>query len=334
MEELDRSELYPFLFEPAYKEVLWGGNKFRTVIGRDLPEDTPPLGESWDICDRPNISSTVINGRLAGATLGELLDTYRCDLAGRSYLGGAFPLMVKLLDTGSARMSVHVHPSDEFCAAQNTFCEPKAEMWYVLQADKGARIYAGLKTTATRHKFLDLVREKELLDELQSFDSVPGDAYFLPPGRVHSLGAGNLVLEISRNSDTVYRITDFGREDASGTKRQLHVREAVSCMDFIDRTVPRVCGVSNTSAHNRKYPIINRCPYFHCDSMVLVDDWRDETDVKTGFHILTSVGKAFDVGNDRFTTHVSPYESVLIPACFGSYMIHVQGETDLIRTTL
>ncbi len=334
MDEIDKNELYPFLFEPAYKEVLWGGNKFRTVIGRSLPEEIDRLGESWEICDRPNISSTVINGKLAGTTLSELVDTYRCDLVGRAYCGGAFPLMVKLLDTGSAQMSIHVHPSDEFCAAQNTFCEPKAEMWYVLQADKDARIYAGLKTTAARHKFLDLVREKELLDELQSFDSVPGDAYFLPPGRVHSLGAGNLVLEISRNSDTTYRISDFGREEQDGMKRPLHVREAIACMDFVDRTVPRVCGASNSSAHNRKYPVINRCPYFHCDSMVLVDDWRDATDVKGGFHILTAVNRAFDVGNERTVTHVNPYESVLIPACFGSYMIRVQDETNIIRTTL
>ncbi len=334
MDEIDKSELYPFLFEPAYKEVLWGGSKFRTVIGRNLPEDMPPLGESWEICDRPNISSTVINGSLAGASLGELVETYRHDLIGRNYSGGAFPLMVKLLDTGKAPMSVHVHPSDEYCAAQETHCEPKTEMWYILQADPDARVYAGLKPAAIRHKFLDLVREKELLDELQSFSSVPGDAYFLPAGRVHSLGMGNLVLEISRNSDTSYRITDFGREDSGGEKRSLSVREAIACMDFTDRTVPRVCGVSNRSAHNRKYPVINRCPYFRCDTLLLVDEWRDATDVRTGFHILTSADRPFDVGNDRFTTHVQPYESVLIPACFGNYLIRVQGETKLIRTTL
>lgn len=337
MLETDRNQLYPLLFEPAYKQVLWGGVKFRTALNRALPEDAPSLGESWDICDRPNVSSEIINGSFAGMTLGELTEMYGSDLVGRSYHSGAFPLMVKIIDTGSGSTSLHVHPTDEFHMEQNEYCDAKTEMWYILQADKGARVFAGLRTDATRQKFLDRIRESDVLEQVQGFDSVVGDAYFIPGGRLHCLGQGNLVLEISRNSDTTFRLSDWNREDAGGLHRELHVRDAVTCLDFSDRAVPRVCGVSNRTSHNRKYSLISHCPFFHCDKLMLVEDWRDATDVRTGFHILTAVNQPFTVENSRFCTRVGVFESVLIPACFGDYMVRVTPGTegtDIIRTTL
>ena len=335
MINLEKDALYPLLFEPAYKSVFWGGSKLRTVLNRDLPEDAPPIGEAWDICDRPNVSSTVVNGPLAGLSLSELLETYGCDLAGRNFQGGAFPIIVKIIDA-TKRISLQVHPTEQFCREQNSFCESKTEMWFVLQSDPGARIYAGLKPSVTRQRFLDHIHDNEIENLLQSFDSIPGDAYCLPPGRVHSLGAGNLIIEISQNSDTTFRISDWNRVDETGERRNLNVRDAVACMDFIDRTVPRICGASNTTDHNRKYPLINRCPFFRCDELMLVENWRDTTDNCSSFHILTSVNRPFNVGSERAWTRVGTGRSVLIPACFENYLISVDSgvETDIIRTTL
>lgn len=134
----------------------------------------------------------------------------------------------------------------------------------------------------------------------------------------------------------MFRISDWNREDENGERRELNIRDALACTDFTDRMVPRICGASNTSPVNRKYPLINRCPSFHCDELMLVERWRDTTGPDNSFHILTAVSGPFSVGNERFLTHVKYGESVLIPACFGNYVISVpeNKETDIIRTTL
>ena len=334
MINITKDDLYPLLFEPAYKQVFWGGEKFRSVLKRPLPEDLPPLGEAWDICDRPNFSSPVLNGPLAGSTLRELLEHFGGDLVGGNYHGGPFPVIVKIVDARQ-RLSMQVHPTEDFCSTHE-FCESKTEMWYVLQADKDAQIYAGLSSTATRQSFLSTLRDPEVESQLQQFDSIAGDAYFLPAGRIHFLGAGNLVLEISQNSDTSFRISDWGRTDENGEKRELNTREAITCMEFIDRTVPRICGASDVTEHNRKYPIINRCPYFHCDELILVSDLRDSTASSGSFHILTAVNGSFEVSNRKTAVRVDYGSSVLIPACFGDYRIAIEEgkNVNIIRTTL
>lgn len=336
MNEAENRKLYPFRFEPAYKQVFWGGSKLRTVLHRDLPEDTLPIGESWEICDRPNISSEVVNGPLAGTTLRELVERYGATLIGKNYRGGPFPLMVKILDTAQP-ISLQVHPTEEFCSRHTTFCEPRTEMWYVMDTDPGSVIYAGLRSSSTRQIFLASIREPYLEKQLQQFPAVKGDAYFIPSGRVHSMSGGNLVLEVSQNSDTAFRLMDWNRVDETGEKRELHIHDAVTCMDFIDRTVSRICGASNTTSHNRKYPLVNRCPYFHCDELMLVANWHDTTGNGASCHILTAVNRAFDVlTGDGMQVHVPFCESVLIPACCGEYQILVspEAETDIIRTTL
>lgn len=336
MSEIENKQLYPLLFEPAYKQVFWGGSKMRTVLHRDLPEDAPSIGESWEICDRPNISSEVINGPLAGVTLRELVERHGRDLIGKNYHGGSFPLMVKLLDTAQA-ISMHVHPTEDFCSRHTTFCEPKTEMWYVIDTEPDSTISAGLRSTSTRQIFLSNIREADPSKQLQQFPAVKGDAYFIPSGRVHTMSGGNLVLEVSQNSDTSFRLMDWGRLDENGEKRELHVHDATTCMDFIDRTVSRICGASNSTSHNRKYPLVNRCPHFHCDELMLVANWRDTTGNGYSCHILTAVNRGFDVITDRAKpVHVRFGESVLIPACIGEYLISVEPgvETDVIRTTL
>lgn len=329
-------KLYPLLFEPAYKQVFWGGKKIQNVLKRDLPDDILPIGESWEICDRPNISSEVLYGPLAGTQLRDLVEQYGQALVGRNYHSGPFPLMVKLISTAQP-LSIQVHPTEEFCGKHTTFCEPKSEMWYILDAERDSTVSVGLKPTSTRQIFLSSIRESDLKDQLQEFSSVPGDAYFIPAGKVHTLSGGNLVLEISSNSDTAFRLTDWNRNDETGEKRELHIHDAVSCMDFIDRTPARICGASNTTNHNRKYPLVNRCPYFHCDALMLVANWRDTTGNGASCHILTAVNQPFEIHSGHFEPVCVGFgESVLIPACFGEYLIVVSpgAKTDIIRTTL
>lgn len=332
---LEKEKLYPLKFEPVYKEVFWGGSKLRSALGRPLEDSAFPIGEAWDIADRGNVNSEVVNGPLTGTTLAELVAHFGCDFVGKNYSGGPFPVMVKIIDAAK-RLSLHVHPGETYAAGGEVVCEPKTEMWFVLQAEKGAKIYAGLKTSSTRQQFLNQLSDPEVEDLLQSFDSIPGDAFFIPGGRVHSIGAGNLLLEVSQNSDTTYRISDWNRVDEHGEARPLDPRAAVAAMDFTDRAVSRICGASDAAGHNRKYPLINRCPFFRCEELMLVGNWRDNTNKTSSCHILTAVNTPFDVGDEHVSAHAERGESILIPACFEDYMIAVKpgAETDIIRTTL
>ena len=331
-----KEELYPFLFEPYYKTVLWGGTRIKTVLNRPLPDDADHVGEAWDICDRPGMESKVINGSLAGTTIHQLIEWYGAELVGAGFKGGRFSLMVKIIDSNQ-NLSLQVHPDENYCAQQNGTCEPKTEMWYVLSAEKGAKIYVGLKSTTTRQKFLEHLNSAEMESDIQSFDSYPGDAYFIKAGRPHMIGAGNLLLEIQQNSDTTYRVYDWNRLGPDGKPRELHLEQAVACTDFMDRTVARISGVSGEVGHNRKYPIINRCQFFYCEDLKLISEWRSTTAGHPGScHILTAVNAPFDVGNEKFRTAVQPGTSVLIPACFGEYTVKVtEGiTTSIVRTTL
>ena len=331
-----KEDLYPFLFEPYYKTVLWGGTRIRTVLNRPLPDDADHVGEAWDICDRPGMESKVVNGPLAGTTIRQLIEWFGAELIGTEFKGGRFPLMVKIIDSNQ-NLSLQVHPDENYCAEKGGTCEPKTEMWYVLSAEKDAKIYVGLKSSTTRQKFLEHLNTAEMENDIQSFESIPGDAYFIKAGRPHMIGAGNLLLEIQQNSDTTYRVYDWNRLGPDGNPRELHLEQAVACTDFMDRTVARISGVSGEAPHNRKYPIINRCQFFRCEDLKLVSEWRSTTNSQPGsFHILTAINAPFDVGNEKYRTEVQPGSSVLIPACFGEYTVKVTGgiTTSIVRTTL
>ena len=196
---IETDALYPLVFTPVYKEVMWGGNKLETILNREIPPHSEPVGESWEIVDRDDAVSTVENGPLKGCTLRQLVEYYGKDLVGRSFNGGKFPLLVKLIDAGK-RLSLQVHP-DEAACSRTPGIEPKTEMWYIIHADKGAKIIAGLRNDTTKMRFLQNISTQEVESTLQIFDSVPGDAYFIKAGKVHAIGAGNLLLEIQQNSN-------------------------------------------------------------------------------------------------------------------------------------
>lgn len=331
---IDTDALYPLVFKPVYKEVMWGGNKLETILKRDVPPHCSPIGEAWEIVDRDDAVSIVENGPLKGETLRKLVEFYGKELIGAHFNGGKFPLLVKIIDAGK-RLSLQVHP-DEAACARTPGIEPKTEMWYIIQADKGAKIIAGLRNNTTKVQFLQNVASPEVERTLQIFDSVPGDAYFIKAGKVHAIGAGNLLLEIQQNSNTTFRISDWGRVDANGKSRELHVDAARDCIDFTDRTVPRISGPCDSTDRNRKYPIVNTCPFFKVEDLRLVENWRDNTNSTNSFHIITAINEPVTVGRDDRTVEVKAGSSCLIPAAFGLYHIFVPAgkHTTVVKTTL
>ena len=272
---------------------------------------------------------------MKGVTIRELVEKFGRDFVGRTFRGGRFPILVKLLDA-EKRVSLQVHPSAAACAMIGGSAEPKTEMWYILDAAPGATILAGINPKSSKMRFLENLNSPDIEAQLQVFDSFPGDAYFIPAGRVHAIGAGNLLLEIQQNSDTTYRISDWGRVGADGKPRELHIEQALKCIDFMDRTVPRITGPSDQVNHNRKFPLLNHCPFFRVEELLLTTDWHDSTVSTASFHLLTAVSAPFTVGRAGRLTEVPTGSSCLLPACFGSYTITPSGDGQktIIRTTL
>lgn len=335
MIQFSKDDLYPLLFEPMYREVVWGGTKLASVLGRPIPPDHEPIGEAWEICDREGAESEVVNGKLAGVTIRELVSRLGAEFVGASFRGGRFPLLVKIIDAGQ-RLSLQVHPDEITSKVLGHGAEPKTEMWYVIASDPGAKIMVGLKPSTTRAQFLESVQTPDVENLVQTFDSVPGDAFFIKAGRLHAIGAGNLLLEIQQNSNTTYRVNDWGRVGLDGKPRELHLQQAAACIDFLDRTVARISGPANTLPRNLKYPVVNRCPYFRVDDLRLSEDWLDSTDNPRSFHMLTAINDAIDVEYRGELTHVEKGCTVLLPACLGNYAIRVKpgSSTTVVRTTL
>jgi mannose-6-phosphate isomerase len=211
-------------------ERMWGGRRLESEFGKKLPPQGP-IGESWEIVDRSEAQSIVRDGPLSGKTLHELWTQYRDEIFGDVPDSPRFPLLLKLLDA-QEKLSLQVHPPEK--VADRLGGEPKTEFWYVAAADPGAEVYLGFRESMTRNQFEKALREGTVADHVQNIAVKSGDAAFLPSGRFHALGAGNLLIEIQQNSDTTYRVFDWNRVDDTGRQRQLHIDQALQSIDFDD----------------------------------------------------------------------------------------------------
>ncbi len=225
------SLLYPLTFHPLFKERVWGGRNLERLYQKPLPPDKL-IGESWEITDRAEGVSTIANGPLAGRTLRWLMEEHRRDILGKDAAeAGPFPLLIKILDA-TETLSVQVHPPAGI--AQRLGGESKSEMWYITDARPEAALFAGLKGGVTRLEFEQRIRDGSVAECLHRIPVQAGDALFLPSGRLHAIGAGNVLFEIQQNSDTTYRVFDWNRLGLDGRPRTLHVAESLESIDFAD----------------------------------------------------------------------------------------------------
>ena len=220
----------PIKFEPIFMERIWGGRQLGSEFGKKLPAQKK-IGESWEIVDRPEAQSVVASGPLTGKTLHELWTNHRSSVFGDIPDAARFPLVVKILDARE-KLSLQVHPPKEI--ATKLGGEPKTEFWYVAAADEGAELLLGFCEPVSRNRFEEALRGGTAADYVHKVRVKTGDAIFVPAGRLHAIGAGNLILEIQQNSDTTYRVFDWNRLDNEGKSRQLHIEEALQCIDFND----------------------------------------------------------------------------------------------------
>jgi mannose-6-phosphate isomerase len=223
---------YPsaLMFEPLFQERIWGGRRLADLYGKKLPPSIA-IGESWEIVDRPEAQSVVRDGPLRGKTLHELWMQDRESIFGNVPDATRFPLLLKILDARE-KLSLQVHPPEKVAAKLDA--EPKTEFWYVAAADPGAELFVGLREAMTRGRFEEALRSGTVAEYVHKIRVSTDDAMFLPAGRLHAAGEGNLLVEVQQNSDTTYRVFDWNRADNQGRPRRLHVDQALQCIDFND----------------------------------------------------------------------------------------------------
>jgi len=232
-----KSSLYPLTFQPRFKDRVWGGRYLERLYAKPLPAGKP-IGESWEITDRPGDVSVITNGPLAGKDLHWLVENHRKELLGAAKLQrDRFPLLIKLLDARE-KLSLQVHPPA--AKAVELGGEPKTEMWFIADAEPGAELYVGLKRGVSRSEFERRIQDGSVAESFHRVPVKAGDTMFLPSGRVHAIGAGLVIFEIQQNSDTTYRVFDWNRVGLDGKPRELHIPQSLASIDFNDFEPPLV----------------------------------------------------------------------------------------------
>lgn len=315
-----------FKFELNLKKVLWGGDKIAAFKGVTLEEHN--VGESWEISGLKGHESIVSQGSDKGLSLRELITKYRGQLVGhRVYRkhGNEFPLLIKFIDARQ-NLSVQVHPDDDLARWRHG-CRGKTEMWYIIDAQPGATLLAGMSHTITPQQYLEHMSSGTLLDVLARHTTHPGDIFFLPSGRIHSIGAGNLLLEVQQASDITYRVYDFDRLDSNGKPRELHTELAI---DAIDYTISRDC-LRHYPDHTGDTRLISSI-FFDVDRLI-VDGALTRRMPHDAFLCLMCIdGEALiDCGNGSLTP-IARGESILAPACL--HYLDIKGHATIITATV
>lgn len=302
--------LYPFLFQSVFKERVWGGRRLESLYRKRLPPNVP-IGESWEISDRPGDASVITNGSLAGKDLRWLMEQHGRELLGDAKAqNGRFPLLVKILDA-EQKLSLQVHPPAH--KAVELGGEPKTELWYITQATSSAELYVGLRRDVTREGFELKIKSGEVADCFHRVAVHAGDAMFLPSGRVHALGAGIVLFEIQQNSDTTYRVFDWNRVGLDGKPRELHVSESLASIEFNDFEPSLVNTAFASAGRFRIRPLVK-------DRLFSADIFRALSAESIVFkqqrlRIIGVLEKKVIVMFQRESLQLSPGEFCLIPAC-------------------
>lgn len=309
----------PIRFVPYLKSVIWGGEKI--CIYKGIEQTEAKIGESWEISAVPGHESVVADGPYKGMKITEIIECFGPELLGREVFeryGGKFPLLVKLIDAND-NLSVQVHPDDDLARKRHDSLG-KTEMWYIIDADEGARIYSGLNRQLMPDEYVRMVADNTIEQALAVHDSHPGDVFFLPAGRVHAIGAGNLLAEIQESSDITYRIYDYNRRDPQGNPRELHTEQAKDAIDYTFyeeyKSAPADPSVADA--------VIADCGHFKVDRLLLDGELSLSFD-ESSFTVLMCLEGECSMEYEGEKTTLKRGETVLVPAALTSFMIKGKG---------
>jgi mannose-6-phosphate isomerase len=311
--------LYPLRFQPICQERIWGGSGLRDEFGRELHSEK--IGESWEVTCREEAESRVAAGPLQGRALGELIAIFGAELLGEKIAkGNSFPLLLKILDAQDV-LSVQVHPDDKF-AALHEGGAGKSEVWYILKAQPGAKIIYGLRPEISQAEFIAALKQGDLTACLREVEVRPGEIYPIPPGLVHALGKGIMVVELQQNSDLTYRVYDWKRVDQHGLARPLHVEKALQVIEFgLVPPGPLHPDGSGLILTNEHFSLA-----YHRVTAEMRMDQSPEA-----FTLLTVVAGRGELWHRGKTYSLQYGDSYLLPACLGQYVL--RGEMALLLGT-
>ena len=308
--------MYPLKFQPILKHRLWGGSKLKTVLHKPIENET--TGESWELSGVAGDISVVANGDLAGNSLQQLIDQNKEELLGKSVVerfGNKFPILIKFIDA-KKDLSIQLHPDDALAQKRHN-SQGKTEMWYVMDADKGAKLIVGFKKDVTQKEYIERLENGEL-EELLNYEKVKrGDTFFIKTGKVHAIGAGVLLAEIQQTSDITYRIFDFNRKDTDGNLRELHTDLA---LDAIDYTKKDDFKVNYHTAQNANNEMVD-CSYFKTDYLNLISDFHQDLSSRDSFTILMCVEGSATIKNEFGSADLKKGETTLVAATTKSLSI-------------
>jgi mannose-6-phosphate isomerase len=315
-------KFYPLQFEPILKERIWGGTKLKTYLNK--PIISTITGESWEISTVDNDVSTVANGSLKGKSLNDLINDFPIEVLGTkvyAQFGKQFPLLFKFLDA-RADLSIQVHPNDELAKQRhNSF--GKTEMWYVMQADADASLIVGFKEKSSTDEYVENLRNKTLLNILDTKKVKQGDVFFLETGTIHAIGAGTVIAEIQQTSDITYRVYDFDRVDANGNTRELHIDLALDALNYEKIEAQRYY----TKNQNLSNEVVN-CQYF-TTNFIPLNGTIGINKNQTSFTVYMCVDGNFALKNDTDTFQYQKGDTVLIPASLSDFQI--SGEASILE---
>lgn len=312
-------------FRPILKQVLWGGNKI--IPFKQLDADMEQVGESWEVSGVKDNESIVANGQYEGMKLNDLVALLKGDLVGKENyerFGNEFPLLIKFIDA-SKQLSIQVHPNDEQAKAKG-LKRGKTEMWYIMESAPDATLLSGLKRAITPEEYKAMVENETITDALCEYRVGEGDVFYLPAGRIHSIGAGTFLAEIQETSDVTYRIYDFKRKDKDGNYRQLHTEAAAECIDYSVENDYR----TKYKARKNEGVELAQCTHFTTSVYDLDEPMLLDYSELDSFVVLIALSGECTLSTGDAETQLRAGETVLLPAT--TQTLSVSGTVKFLET--
>jgi mannose-6-phosphate isomerase len=321
------SELYPLKFEPILKEKVWGGNALVSRYNKKFTGSTK-IGESWELSAVADNKSVISNGFLAGNNIEELIEVYMGDITGDAIFekfGNEFPLLFKFIEARED-LSIQVHPGNTLAKERNQGYG-KTEMWYILEGGKDSKIYTGFREGVTKEMYLEFITNGNIADLLNVESAEPGDVFFTPAGRVHSIGAGIVLVEIQQTSDLTYRISDWNRKSSGDQPRKLHLELALDAIDFSAKGKNKI---RMDQELNKTENLVN-CEFFNTNIIRFNNAINKKYYFIDSFVVYICIDGEFLIRWDGNSEKVSKGETVLLPAMLKEVALEPVKEAILLE---
>lgn len=317
-----------YKLSPCYKDYLWGGNRLRDIYGKDTPYDI--TAESWELSAHGDGQSIIAEGEFKGKKFGDFIAEQGAKVCGwKSETFDRFPILIKFIDAKNP-LSIQIHPNDDYAFVnENEF--GKNEMWYVMDCEPGSFLYCGLNRAITKDELRERIANHTVTDVLNRVDVKPGDVIFVPAGTIHAIGAGILICEIQQNSNSTYRMYDYGRKDKNGNERELHIDKAMDVVN-LEPFTPVVTGFSDPITYDRSTQrVLSSCKYFETTLFEIPEHEMIQVDDSSFKSILVIEGECkISCGEESYDAKAG--DSFFVAS--GFKLVHINGNCKLVVTNI